>query len=193
MPYTGASPGGVVTEEQSCRLGLAMLVCESARSFSYSLTVLAACTSSSKTTDSRHVPRARHLTRACDSSRGDVDAGLRSTRHSRPIQQSRRDQGRAQQREERLGTGAGDLGRKRVLRSAREMDRVEGRQAGRSGRSSGGEPARRSLGAELVQRWQDDDEAALQLLPRFPQGLERQDALPAHPRLEGRVSRSSGD
>ena len=54
-------------------------------------------------------------------------------------------------REERLGAGAGDLGRKRLLRTAREMDRVDGRRLAGLGRRASGEPARRPLGAELVQ------------------------------------------
>ncbi len=49
-----------------------------------------------------------------------MDAGLRRSRHPSQVQQGGGDQGRTQQRQERLGTGAGDLCWQRLFRAPRQ-------------------------------------------------------------------------
>ena len=55
----------------------------------------------------------------------DVDAGLRRPRHPRQVQQGRGHKGRTERCQERPGPGAGYLGRRRLLRAARQVDRLQ--------------------------------------------------------------------
>ena len=60
------------------------------------------------------------------SSRRHLDAGLCGSGHAGEVRQGRGDQGRALQCEECPGAGARNLGRKRLLRAARQVDRLDG-------------------------------------------------------------------
>src|ERR1019366_5392154 len=116
-----------------------------------------------------------------------MDAGLRRSWHPWTVRQGRDHQGRTEQREERLGARTGYLRRERLLRAAREMDRLEIEWlAGLVGRAAR-ELARRPVGAESVQGTQGHNHTAVRLLPRLLEGSERHAPLPIRFQLDRRV------
>ncbi len=99
----------------------------------------------------------------------------------------------ADEREERARARARNVGRQRVLRAAREVDREHGAAVGRCGRSSGARTcSKTSRCSTRSSSTRPPPQQALRLLPRLPQGPEDHAPLPADPDVAGRVREAVG-